>query len=63
MLTHETLHFCERLSISDHHVEGTRDLATVINIAAVGNFVGELLIGLPSGRKSHERGGIHRDSR
>jgi hypothetical protein len=41
-----------RLLISDHHVEGTSDFATVIYVAAVGDFFGELLIGLAASRKS-----------
>jgi hypothetical protein len=38
-------------SSSNHHVEGTSDFAAVIYVAAVGDFVGELLIGLAASRK------------
>jgi hypothetical protein len=47
----------------DHHVEGTCNFATVIRVAAVGDFVGKLLISLTASRKSQESRGIERDAR
>lgn len=63
IFTHEKLRYSLRSLNSNHHVERTRDLVAVIYVAAVDDFVGQLLIGLTAGRESQEARGIERDAR